>query len=94
MASLAEFARARTALSGDEIAHLQRLVAAWALPCDLSFADVLLSTPVDPDDRQTDFVVLGHARSAAGAHTAYAYCSFAILSGLGLSVDSAQCRPW
>jgi two-component sensor histidine kinase len=67
MASLAEFARARTALSGDEIAHLQRLVAAWALPCDLSFADVLLSAPVDPDDRQTDFVVLGHARSAAGA---------------------------
>jgi len=67
MASLAELARARTALDHDEIAHLQRLVAAWALPCDLSFADVLLSAPIDPDDTLTDFIVLGHARAAAGA---------------------------
>ncbi len=67
MASLAELARAHTSLDQDEIAHLQRLVAAWALPCDLSFADVLLSAPVDAGDPETGFVVLGHARSAAGA---------------------------
>ena len=67
MASLTELARARTALSHDEIAHLQQLVATWAVPCDLSFADVLLSAPVDPDDSQTDFVVLGHSRSSVGA---------------------------
>ena len=37
------------------------------MPCDLSFADVLLSAPSDPQEPDTDFFVLGHARSAAGS---------------------------
>jgi len=69
MASLAELAAVHTALSPGEVAHLQRLVAQWGLPADLSFADLLLYAPVrDADD---SFVVLGHVRSSTGA-TAHA----------------------
>ena len=42
MASLAELAAAHTELSPADIAHLQRLVAQWGLPADLSFGDLLL----------------------------------------------------
>jgi len=69
MASLAELADAHTTLSPVEVAHLQRLVAQWALPADLSFADLLLYAPVDGSAES--FVVLGHVRSSTGA-TAYA----------------------
>ncbi len=65
MASLSELARARTGLDEAVIAHLQRLVATWALPCDLSFADLLLYAPLDAS--ASEFVVLGHVRSATGA---------------------------
>lgn len=69
MASLAELAAAHTTLADPAIAHLQRLVGSWALPCDLSFADLLLYAPVD--SAATEFVVLGHVRSTTGA-TAHA----------------------
>ena len=69
MASLAELAAAHTELDDHAIGHLQRLVGSWALPCDLSFADLLLYAPVD--DTATEFVVLGHVRSTTGA-TAHA----------------------
>ncbi len=65
MASLSELARARTGLDEAVIAHLQRLVATWALPCDLSFADLLLYAPLD--ESASEFIVLGHVRSATGA---------------------------
>ncbi len=65
MASLSDLARAHTPLDEAAIAHLQRLVAGWALPCDLSFADLLLYAPCD--EAATEFVVLGHVRSASGA---------------------------
>ncbi len=65
MASLAELARARTRLDEDAIGHLQRLVASWALPCDLSFGDLLLYAPTDPE--ASSFVVLGHVRSTTGS---------------------------
>ncbi len=65
MASLAELAAAHTRLDGPAIAHLQRLVGSWALPCDLSFADLLLYAPVDAE--AVEFVVLGHVRSTTGA---------------------------
>ena len=64
MASLAELATANTRLPNAAISHLQRLVGAWALPCDLAFADLLLYAPVDSD--ATSFVVLGHIRSSTG----------------------------
>lgn len=63
MASLAELGRTRTALDADDIAHLQRLAGAWAVPCDLSFGDLLLAAPAGDDG----FVVLAHARSLTGS---------------------------
>ncbi len=64
MAILAELARARTKLGPDDIAHLQRLVGVWAVPCDLSFGDLLLNVSTRDGD---GFVVLGHARSLPGS---------------------------
>jgi len=60
MATLAELAR-NTELEGAALAHLQRLVASWALLSDLSFADLLLFVPVDTGD-PTRFVILGQIR--------------------------------
>lgn len=69
MASLAELARVHTDLEGDDIAHLQRLVAAWGLLADLSFADLLLfaaTTSGVADGSSTgehdEFVVLAQIR--------------------------------
>ena len=50
MLGLAELARAEAALDERSIDHLQRLVAAWALPADLSFADLLLYAPCVESD--------------------------------------------
>ena len=59
MASLAELARVHTDLKGDDIAHLQRLVASWGLLADLSFADLLLyAAPGEQDE----LVVLAQIR--------------------------------
>ena len=42
MSTLAELARARTALDAEDVAWLHRLVAEWQLVADLSFADLVL----------------------------------------------------
>ena len=60
MASLSELARLRARLPQGPIDHLQRLVAAWGVLADLSFADHLLWAPTDPE--QAGFVVLAHIR--------------------------------
>ena len=60
MATLPELAR-NTKLEGPALAHLQRLVASWALLSDLSFADLLLFVPVDPAEPR-EFVILGQIR--------------------------------
>ncbi len=65
MASLAELARARTALDAAAISHLQRLLGVWSLLADLSFSDLLLFGATEPD--ASSFVVLGHTRPATGA---------------------------
>ena len=44
MATLVELARQRTALSRDQINHLQRLIGDWGMLADLCFADLLLYT--------------------------------------------------
>jgi two-component sensor histidine kinase len=65
VASLAELARIHTGLRGDDIAHLQRLVASWGLLADLSFADLLLFGATSGSARDTDhaeFVVLAQIR--------------------------------
>jgi two-component sensor histidine kinase len=64
MAGLAELAGAHTDLSGPEIDHLQRLVAAWGLLADLSFSDLMLFAPqrTGPGAEPTGLVVLGQVR--------------------------------
>src|ERR1700761_1159536 len=47
MSALTDLLVARTALSDDEVSHLQRLVGEWQLLSDLSFADLLLWVPVE-----------------------------------------------
>ena len=64
MASLAELAGSHTDLDEPAIDHLQRLVGAWALLADLSFADLLLYAP--SVGREDEFVVLAHARGTTG----------------------------
>lgn len=75
MASLAELARARTDLDESTVDHLHRLVAAWGLLADLAFADLLLYSPCDRAgsseagsgrSRQSEFMVLAHARASNG----------------------------
>jgi two-component sensor histidine kinase len=62
MATLAEVARQRTALSNDQVVHLQQLVAEWGFLADLSFADLLLYAPTD-DGR---WVILAQVRPSTG----------------------------
>jgi two-component sensor histidine kinase len=69
LASLAELARVHTDLQGDDIAHLQRLVASWGLLADLSFADLLLFASTTSGEPRRDqprdddeFVVLAQIR--------------------------------
>lgn len=65
MARLADVARTETVLTESQIAHLQRLVASWSLPCDLAFADLLLYAPCDAEAEE--FVVIAHVRPATAA---------------------------
>ncbi|NMO90745.1 sensor histidine kinase [Actinomycetospora sp. TBRC 11914] len=46
MSTLSFLLARHTALSGDEVAHLQRVASEWQLLSDLSFADFLLWVPV------------------------------------------------
>jgi two-component system, sensor histidine kinase PdtaS len=59
--SLAELAHEHTPLDTRQIAHVQRLVAAWGLLADFCFADLLLFAPVE-GSRGTRFVVIGQIR--------------------------------
>lgn len=73
MPLLVDLAERHTALSDDEIAHLQRMVAGWGLLADLCFADLLLFAPLgvrdpalpaapSPGSAPPRFVVLGQVR--------------------------------
>ena len=50
MSTLSFLLATHTTLSGDEVAHLQRLASEWQLLSDLSFADFLLWVPVTTTD--------------------------------------------
>src|SRR6476661_3392363 len=63
MASLAELARLRTDLEGQQLAHLQRLVGTWGLLADFCFADLLLYAPVR-GEVEDSFIILGQIRPA------------------------------
>jgi two-component sensor histidine kinase len=63
VASLAELARLRTDIDGQQLAHLQRLVGTWGLLADFCFADLLLYAPVR-GDVEDSFIILGQIRPA------------------------------
>lgn len=65
--SLSELARANTALEGDALEHVQRLVGSWQPLSDLSFSDLLLFAPEGTDAGvAARFVVLAHVRPTTG----------------------------
>ena len=65
MTTFFEQARAKTALWGEPLRHVQRLVASWQMLADLSFSDLLLLAPVAGDDDHRT-VVLGQVRPTTG----------------------------
>ncbi len=68
MSSLSVLARQHTSLEAEERAHLRRLIGAWGLLADLSFADLLLLVPVALDAELPvepgRFVTVGQVRPA------------------------------
>jgi two-component sensor histidine kinase len=69
LATLPELIRDHTDLEGPVVAHLQRLVGSCGMLADLSFADLLLFTPVVPESDGPGgerFVVLGQVRPTTG----------------------------
>jgi two-component sensor histidine kinase len=60
-----DLVRGRTALSGEPLAHVRRLLNTWRPLSDLSFSDLLLLVPL-PDEDGHRFVVLGHIRPTTG----------------------------
>ena len=65
MAAFPELAILRTELSGDALAHLERLAVSWRLLADLSFSDLLLFAPVAHEDGHR-FVILAQVRPTTG----------------------------
>ncbi len=65
MSSFVELARTLTPLSGNEVAHVQRLAASWGLLADFCFSDLLLFVPVGDFDGH-EFVVLAQVRPTTG----------------------------
>lgn len=61
MSTLAELARTNTALRGEALAHVQRLIASWAPLADLCFSDLLFLAPIEGEEGHR-FVVLGQVR--------------------------------
>jgi two-component sensor histidine kinase len=56
VSALSELLAARTALTDEQVQHLQRLVGEWQLLSDLSFADLLLWVPVEVPDGEAGSV--------------------------------------
>ena len=66
MSTLFELLAEHTALSPEDVEHLQRLVVEWQLPSDLSFADLLLWVAVG----EGEFLCVAQVRPTTGP-TAY-----------------------
>jgi two-component sensor histidine kinase len=65
MSTFFEQARTKTALWGEQLRHVQRLVASWRPLADLSFSDLLLLVPVDGEEASRS-VVLAQVRPTTG----------------------------
>ncbi|MGH9285325.1 MAG: histidine kinase N-terminal domain-containing protein, partial [Acidimicrobiales bacterium] len=62
MATLVELAREHLSLDPPAVDHLKRLVAAWGVLSDLSFADLLLYAPLLATGPGPPVMVLGQVR--------------------------------
>jgi two-component sensor histidine kinase len=62
MVSLSDLARQNTGLGPEARTHLRRLVGSWGLLSDLSFADLLLFTPIESAGDAGRFLILGQIR--------------------------------
>ena len=60
-----EQAWTKTALFGEALHHLQRLVASWQPLADLCFSDLLLLVPVEGEEGSRS-VILGQVRPTTG----------------------------
>jgi two-component sensor histidine kinase len=60
-----DLARLRTALTGEDLVQIERLVATWRSLADLSFSDLLLLAPITRDEGHR-FVVLAQVRPVTG----------------------------
>jgi two-component sensor histidine kinase len=65
VSTIEELALARTALSGGDLVHMERLVSSWRHLADLSFADLLLLAPITGEEGHR-FVVLAQVRPVTG----------------------------
>ncbi len=65
MSTLEGLALSRTALSGADLVHMERLVSTWRHLADLSFADLLLLAPITGEEGHR-FVVLAQVRPVTG----------------------------
>jgi two-component sensor histidine kinase len=81
MATLGDLARQNTALTKEEISHLQNLVSEWGMLADFCFADLLLYLPCNDGT----WIVAAHVRAATG-QTLY------ITDWVGEQADEAE-RP-
>jgi two-component sensor histidine kinase len=70
MATLQDLVRQHTELDADRLRHLRRLVSAWDLLADLSFADLILFVPARGRSGDLRFFIGGHVRPAT-AQTLY-----------------------
>jgi len=69
MASIEEFVRDRSSLSGEQVHRLRELIADWQLLSDLSFADLILWVPLRKDFKSwpTGYVAVAHIRPTTAA---------------------------
>ena len=65
MPTLVELTSNNTALSDDDVEHLQALVAEWGMLADISFADLLLYAPAS-SAAGTNWLVVAQVRAATG----------------------------
>jgi two-component sensor histidine kinase len=74
VSALSYLLTARSTLSDEPVAHLQRLVGEWQLVSDLAFADLLLWVPIEMQDgdagSETGFLCVAQCRPTTGP-TAY-----------------------
>lgn len=65
MSSFLGLVRTRTALAGEDLVHVRRLVGTWRPLADLSFSDLLLLAPIAGEEGHR-FVVLAQVRPTTG----------------------------